>query len=74
MIKKKEHFFSLDKHEEKHPVTFQVQIWDNDIFTPDDFLGKFYYFCNCFFEVDNYVPILKLVPRISMVSSSKRVG
>ena len=39
VIKKKEHFFSLDKHEEKYPVTFVVQIWDNDIFTPDDFLG-----------------------------------
>ncbi|XP_063692173.1 myoferlin-like isoform X7 [Bolinopsis microptera] len=39
VIKKKEHFFSLDKHEEKHPVTFVCQIWDNDIFTPDDFLG-----------------------------------
>ena len=41
VIKKKEHFFSLDKHEEKHPVTFVCQIWDNDIFTPDDFLGQF---------------------------------
>ena len=39
VIKKKEHFFSLDKHEEKYPVTFVAQIWDNDIFTPDDFLG-----------------------------------
>ena len=39
VIKKKEHFFSLDKHEEKHPVDFSVQIWDNDIFHPDEFLG-----------------------------------
>ena len=39
LIKKKDHFFSLDKHEEKHSVVFIVQIWDNDIFHPDDFLG-----------------------------------
>ena len=39
VIKKKEHFFSLEKHEEKHPVMFVVQIWDNDIFHADDFLG-----------------------------------
>ena len=47
VIKKKEHFFSLDKHEEKHPVTFVAQIWDNDIFTPDDFLGTDYCVMSC---------------------------
>ena len=39
VIKKKEHFFSLDKHEEKYPVVLCIQIWDNDIFSPDEFLG-----------------------------------
>lgn len=39
VIKKKEHFYSIDKHEEKHPAIFCVQIWDNDIFHADDFLG-----------------------------------
>ena len=39
VIKKKEHFFSIDKHEEKHDAVFCVQIWDNDIFQSDDFLG-----------------------------------
>ena len=39
VIKKREHFFSIDKHEEKHDAVFCVQIWDNDIFQADDFLG-----------------------------------
>ena len=39
VVKKKEHFYSIDKHEEKHPAVFCVQIWDNDIFHADDFLG-----------------------------------
>lgn len=39
VFKKKEHFFSIDKHEEKHDAVFCVQIWDNDIFQSDDFLG-----------------------------------
>lgn len=39
VIKKREHFYSIDKHEEKHLAVFCVQIWDNDIFQADDFLG-----------------------------------
>lgn len=39
MVSKKEHFYSLDKHEEKHDCVLCVQIWDNDIFQSDDFLG-----------------------------------
>ena len=33
------HFWSLDSHEERLPPTLVVQVWDNDSFSPDDFLG-----------------------------------
>ena len=35
-----EHFWSLDKTETKVPPVYIIQIWDNDKFSPDDFLGK----------------------------------
>ncbi|XP_030841562.1 myoferlin isoform X6 [Strongylocentrotus purpuratus] len=40
VIKKKEHFWSLDKTETHVPPVIIAQIWDNDKFSPDDFLGS----------------------------------
>ncbi|XP_063963953.1 myoferlin-like [Lytechinus pictus] len=40
VIKKKEHFWSLDKTETHVPPVLIAQIWDNDKFSPDDFLGS----------------------------------
>ncbi|XP_057205584.1 dysferlin isoform X4 [Triplophysa rosa] len=36
---KKEHFWSLDKVETKLPPKLTIQVWDNDKFSFDDFLG-----------------------------------
>ncbi|CAF3639300.1 unnamed protein product [Adineta steineri] len=38
-IKKKEYFWSYDNTELKLPPILNVQIWDNDKFSSDDFLG-----------------------------------
>ncbi|KAJ8392183.1 hypothetical protein AAFF_G00077510 [Aldrovandia affinis] len=38
-IEKKEHFWSLDKAEAKTPPKITIQIWDNDKFSFDDYLG-----------------------------------
>ncbi|XP_073692733.1 dysferlin [Garra rufa] len=37
---KKEHFWSLDKVETKLPPKLSIQVWDNDKFSFDDFLGS----------------------------------
>ncbi|KAM4807607.1 LOW QUALITY PROTEIN: dysferlin [Rhinophrynus dorsalis] len=39
-VSKKEHFWSLDKTENKIPPHLIVQIWDNDKFSFDDYLGS----------------------------------
>uniref|UniRef100_A0A8C8RT37 Dysferlin n=1 Tax=Pelusios castaneus TaxID=367368 RepID=A0A8C8RT37_9SAUR len=39
-IAKKEHFWSLDKTENKVPPQLILQIWDNDKFSFDDYLGS----------------------------------
>lgn len=39
VIKRKEHFWSLDETENREPPVLMVQIWDNDKFSADDFLG-----------------------------------
>ncbi|CAF0722705.1 unnamed protein product [Brachionus calyciflorus] len=39
-IKRKEHFWSLDNSETKIPPVLTLQIWDNDKFSADDFLGQ----------------------------------
>ncbi|XP_018414191.1 PREDICTED: myoferlin isoform X1 [Nanorana parkeri] len=39
IISKKEHFWSLDKTEFKLPPKLILQIWDNDKFSLDDYLG-----------------------------------
>ncbi|XP_056326124.1 myoferlin isoform X4 [Danio aesculapii] len=38
-VSKKEHFWSLDKSEFRIPPKLSVQIWDNDKFSLDDYLG-----------------------------------
>ncbi|XP_061078522.1 myoferlin-like isoform X1 [Conger conger] len=40
LVSKKEHFWSLDKTEFRIPPRFTVQIWDNDKFSLDDYLGS----------------------------------
>ncbi|XP_064630282.1 myoferlin-like isoform X1 [Lineus longissimus] len=40
VIKKKEHFWNLDETELKLPPTLMLQIWDNDLFSADDYLGN----------------------------------
>lgn len=39
VVKKKEHFWKLDETEKKLPPVVTFQVWDNDKFNPDDFLG-----------------------------------
>lgn len=36
-----EHFWSLDETVQHLQPIIVMQIWDNDIFNPDDFLGQF---------------------------------
>ncbi|XP_014671407.1 PREDICTED: dysferlin-like [Priapulus caudatus] len=40
IVEKKEHFWNLDETETRLPPQFIVQIWDNDKFSIDDFLGS----------------------------------
>ncbi|BFY97443.1 hypothetical protein BsWGS_00482 [Bradybaena similaris] len=39
IVKKKEHFWSLDETELRTTPKFVLQIWDNDKFSRDDFIG-----------------------------------
>ena len=39
-VKKKEHFWSLDETQSKLKPILNLQIWDNDKFSADDFLGQ----------------------------------
>ena len=39
VVKKKEHFYSLDTTERRLPPRLSLQIWDNDLISPDDVLG-----------------------------------
>ncbi|XP_071507429.1 myoferlin-like [Diadema antillarum] len=39
VVKRKEHFWSVSATEIRVPPTFVIQIWDNDKFSADDFLG-----------------------------------
>lgn len=39
-ISNQEHFWSLDKTEFRIPPKLIVQVWDNDKFSLDDYLGK----------------------------------
>ncbi|XP_053112317.1 dysferlin isoform X6 [Hemicordylus capensis] len=46
-VEKKEHFWSLDKTENKVPPQLLLQIWDNDKFSFDDYLGSIQLDLNC---------------------------
>ncbi|KAL7975894.1 hypothetical protein Chor_011809 [Crotalus horridus] len=46
-VAKKEHFWSLDKTENKVPPQLVLQIWDNDKFSFDDYLGSIHLDLNC---------------------------
>ena len=35
-----EHLYSLTKTQRRLPPRLTLQVWDNDIFSPDDFLGE----------------------------------
>ena len=39
VIKRKEHFYSLDKTESFVPPRLTLQVWNNDLISPDDFIG-----------------------------------
>ena len=39
VVRKKEHFWSLDETEIRARPMLTIQIWDNDKFSADDFLG-----------------------------------
>ena len=39
VIKRKEHFWSKDATEIRIRPSLVMQVWDNDLFSPDDFLG-----------------------------------
>ena len=40
VVKKKEHFYSLTETEHYTLPVLTMQVWDNDTFTPDDFIGE----------------------------------
>lgn len=40
VVRKKEHFWSLDETVEKAVPKLKIQIWDNDVFSSDDFIGQ----------------------------------
>ena len=40
VMKKKEHTFSVEEKEEKSRAALTVQVWDADLVSADDYLGK----------------------------------
>lgn len=40
IVKKEKNYFEKFESFKKMPAVFNIQIWDNDTFTPDDFLGS----------------------------------
>ncbi|XP_061795182.1 myoferlin isoform X1 [Nerophis lumbriciformis] len=74
VVSKKEHFWNLDKTEFRIPPKLIVQIWDNDKFSLDDYLGSV--------ELDllNLIPpakspekcSLKMLPGMTNSDSSKK--
>ncbi|KAH8869934.1 Myoferlin [Schistosoma japonicum] len=39
VVKRKEHFWSMDITEQRVRPQLVLQVWDNDLFSPDDFIG-----------------------------------
>lgn len=74
VVSRKEHFWNLDKTEFRTPPKLIIQIWDNDKFSMDDYLGSV--------ELDllNLIPpaktpekcSLKMLPGMASSSSSKK--
>ncbi|XP_036404450.1 myoferlin-like isoform X2 [Megalops cyprinoides] len=60
LISKKEHFWSLDKTEFRIPPKLMVQIWDNDKFSLDDYLGALE------LDLNNLVPPAKTPEKCSL--------
>lgn len=44
VVEKKEHFWSLDKTKQTMPPIFNLQVWDNDLFSANDFIGMFIFY------------------------------
>lgn len=44
VVIKKEHVFDMTPTEMKVPCLLKLQVWDNDTFSPDDFLGSISHF------------------------------
>ena len=42
VVKKKEHFFSLDETETRLPPRLTVQLWDSEFIGPNQYLGESY--------------------------------
>jgi len=42
VVEKKEHFWSLDQTKQMMPAKFNLQVWDNDLFSANDFIGKLF--------------------------------
>lgn len=40
IVRKKLSVFAIDETEQKLPCKLNLQVWDSDHFSPDDFLGK----------------------------------
>ncbi|KAK6186023.1 hypothetical protein SNE40_008141 [Patella caerulea] len=76
VVKKKEHFWSLDETEQHLAPILMTQIWDNDKFSADDFLGTL--------ELNlNNMPLpakkarscnLKMIPDVNSTNTVKTVS
>ena len=55
VINEKEHFWKVDGTEKRVEPELVVQIWDNDQFLPDDFIGSLEFKLNNFYKPARYV-------------------
>jgi len=55
VVKRKEHFWSLDETEEKAKPKLRLQIWENDTFSSDDFIGTHWRAENLFVLVELFM-------------------
>ena len=40
VVSEKEHLWSLSKSETRYPPVFNVQAWDQDFFSPNDYISE----------------------------------